>query len=100
MLGYKIKTIVVVPPDAEFQRRCQERLVKDGIEIPAQAMVNMKANFVLPEIEEDYGEVFYTDLGPSQAQDIIHQYNKEALDSGCDMNKPCKGGKISKANLI
>ena len=35
-------------------------LLKDGIEIPAQAMVNMKANFVLPEMEEDYGEVFYT----------------------------------------
>ena len=64
--------------------------LKDGIEIPAQAMINMKANFVLPEMEEDYGEVFYTDLDPNQAQDLINQYNKEALDAGCDMNKPVK----------
>ena len=53
-------------------------------------MTNMKANFVLPEMEEDYGEVFYTDLDPNQAQDLINQYNKEALDAGCDMNKPVK----------
>ena len=64
--------------------------LKDGIEIPAQAMVNMKANFVLPEMEEDYGEVFYTDLDPNQAQDLINQYNKEASDAGCNMNKPVK----------
>ena len=88
--GYIVKTIVVVPTNDEFQRRCQERFVKDGIEIPAQAMINMKANFVLPEMEEDYGEVFYTDLDPNQAQDLINQYNKEALDAGCDMNKPVK----------
>ena len=60
------------------------------IEIPPQAILNMKANFVLPDVEEDYGEVFYTDLGPKDAEDQIGLYNKEAWSTGCDMNGAVK----------
>ena len=50
----------------------------------------MKANFVLPDEEEDYGEIFYTDLGPKDAEDQIGLYNKEAWSTGCDMNGAVK----------
>ena len=85
-LGYKIQTIIVVPEDQEYLRRCRLRAQEEGKEVPADALLNMKANFLLPDISETYGEVFYVELNPEAAAEQIKTYNQEARNAGCKMN--------------
>jgi len=87
--GFQCKAIVVVPNDQEFRRRVQERESIEGKEVPDAAVVNMKANFVLPEVEETFfSSIFYTEMGPSETQAIVSQYNAEAITMG---QKPTAG---------
>ena len=80
------KAIVVVPTDAEFQRRCTNRTYEFGKEIPESAILNMKANFVLPEYAEmkykTFSEVLYVELDPHKANQIVQNYNFEATSKG------------------
>merc|ERR1711953_1551686 len=59
------------------------RAEEEGKEVPADALLTMKANFVLPELSENYGEVFYVALGPEAAAEQINAYNQEAWNAGC-----------------
>ncbi len=62
---------MVVPLDEEFRRRVSEREAIEGKEIPDNAVLNMKSNFVLPELEETFfSEIFYTELGPLDAHKV------------------------------
>lgn len=72
------QAVVVVPRDEEFRRRVAEREAIEGKEIPDNAVLNMKSNFVLPELEETFfSRVFYTELGPLEAHKVIYVlYNK------------------------
>ncbi len=45
---------------SKFGYRAQE----EGKAVPEDAVLQMKANFVLPGIEEPFSEVLYTDLPP------------------------------------
>ena len=81
--GFQCKAIVVVPSDHEFRRRVQAREARDGKEVPDAAVLNMKANFVLPDFEETFfSEVFYTELSPEDTHAIVIQYNAEAISLG------------------
>ena len=81
--GFQCKAIVVVPSDDEFRRRVQAREAKDGKEVPDAAVLNMKANFVLPDFEETFfSSVFYTELSPEDTHSIVIQYNAEAISLG------------------
>ena len=81
--GFQCKAIVVVPSDDEFRRRVQVREAKDGKEVPDAAVLNMKANFVLPDFEETFfSGVFYTELSPEDTHAIVIQYNAEAISLG------------------
>ena len=44
----------MVPAEDEFRRRVSEREAVEGKEVPDEAVLNMKSNFVLPEIEEQF----------------------------------------------
>ena len=90
--GYKAKAVVVVPTDEEYQRRVAHREATEGKDIPDSAVLNMKANFVVPEIEEVYAsEVIYTELGPAEAADLVGKYNQEAFGRGIQMTNGVKG---------
>ena len=81
--GFQCKAIVVVPSDDEFRRRVQAREAKDGKEVPDAAVLNMKANFVLPDFEETFfSSVLYTELSPEDTHAIVIQYNAEAISLG------------------
>ena len=88
------KAIVVVPTDQEFQRRCAIRTQEFGKEIPESAVVNMKANFVLPEYEEVqsniFSDVMYVELDPYQSLELVHSYNTEAIRKGVNMTPGVK----------
>ena len=87
--GFQCKAIVVVPNDQEFRRRVQEREAIEGKEVPDAAVINMKANFLLPEVEEIFfSSVLYTEMNPSETQAIVSQYNAEAITMG---QKPTAG---------
>ena len=45
------KAVVVVPYEDEFRRRVAEREAIEGKEVPDNAVLNMKSNFVLPGME-------------------------------------------------
>ena len=45
---------MVVPTDQEFRRRVSAREALEGKEVPDAAVLNMKANFVLPDFEETF----------------------------------------------
>ena len=83
------KAIVVVPDDEEFQRRCKIRTQEFGKEIPEGAVIEMKANFVLPEFEEvkskKFCDVFYVELDPHQSHELVKRYNTEATNKGIHM---------------
>ena len=65
------QAVVVVPRDDEFRRRVSEREAIEGKEIPDNAVLNMKCNFVLPELDETFfTEVFYIELGPEEAHKV------------------------------
>ena len=81
--GFQCKAVVVVPNDCEFKRRMAAREAAEGKEVPDAAVINMKANFVLPEIEETFfSSVLYTEMPPSETQMIIQMYNAEAVGLG------------------
>ena len=75
---------MVVPKDDEFRRRVAEREAVEGKDVPDEAVLNMKCNFVLPEVEESYfTEVLYTELHPAdsfqQASMYLYFICKELL---------------------
>ena len=87
------KIVVVVPNDDEYQRRLTKRTQEEGVNIPPEAILSMKANFVLPDIEEaNQGTttISYTDLEPMEAEKIIKRYNQEASEAGHQMKDVVK----------
>ena len=97
------KAIVVVPTDQEFQRRCAIRTQEFGKEIPESAVVNMKANFVLPEYEEVKSKIFsdvnYVELDPYKSRELVHNYNVEAIRKGVHMT-PAVNHFVSRNNKM
>ena len=41
---------------------------------------------MLPEYEESFSEVWYTELSPKESVQLVQQYNAEAISKGCDMS--------------
>ena len=61
---FALKAVVVVPSNDEYIRRATLRSQEEGKEVPEEAVLNMKANFVLPDVEEPFSDVWFTDLPP------------------------------------
>merc|ERR1712080_62370 len=95
--GFQCKAVVVVPSDTEFKRRVAAREAIEGKEVPDAAVLNMKANFVLPEVEETFfSNVIYTELSPLETAMIVSQYNMEAEEKG--QNPACGVTTFKKRN--
>lgn len=62
--SFALKAVVVVPSNDEYLRRWTLRSQEEGKEVPEEAVLNMKANFVLPDVEEPFTDVWFTDLPP------------------------------------
>ncbi|UYV83476.1 HNRNPUL1, partial [Cordylochernes scorpioides] len=75
--GFKKKAIVIVPTDEEYKKRCDKRDREEGKEIPDSAVLEMKANFVLPEDGTVFDEVIFTELRRDDAEPLVRQYNEE-----------------------
>lgn len=75
--GFQRRAVVIVPTDDEFQRRCEQREKVEGKEIPDSAVLEMKANFQLPEEGVLFDKVEFIELQRDEAQPLVEKYNKE-----------------------
>lgn len=75
--GFKRKAVVVVPSETEYKRRCDKRDREEGKEIPDSAVLEMKANFKLPEENDIFDDVVFTELQRDEAEKLVKKYNEE-----------------------
>ena len=69
--------MVLVPRDEDMERRSLQRTKEEGKEVPESAVLDMKANFSLPnEAEALFDNITFLELQKEEAQKLVEQYNK------------------------
>ena len=69
--------MVLVPTDEEMIRRSIARTRENGKNVPLAAMLDMKANFTLPQENEGlFDSITFLELQREAAQRLVTQYNK------------------------
>ncbi|NXN91427.1 HNRPU protein, partial [Rhinopomastus cyanomelas] len=76
--GFSRRVVVVVPPEEEWRRRLQLRTQAEGDGVPDCVMLEMKANFSVPEPGELVDEVLFAELPREQAQPLVGRLREEA----------------------
>ncbi|XP_028174586.1 heterogeneous nuclear ribonucleoprotein U-like protein 1, partial [Ostrinia furnacalis] len=80
--GRRRVAVVVVPDEASHAARRARKDQADGKEVPDGAVLDMKANFALPEVSSWLDEVIYPELGPEEAKAVVEALHKEARAAG------------------
>lgn len=70
------KAIVCIPTQEDLKKRTEDRK-KEGIELPENAVSDMKMSFTLPKVGEFFDDVVYADEPESKAKSIVDEYIKE-----------------------
>uniref|UniRef100_A0A0V0G3Z0 Putative scaffold/matrix specific factor hnrnp-u/saf-a n=1 Tax=Triatoma dimidiata TaxID=72491 RepID=A0A0V0G3Z0_TRIDM len=89
--GFIRKAVVIVPTDEEFKTRTQKQAQQEKKDVPENAVMEMKANFVLPD-KSLFSEIIYSELDENEAKSLVHKYNKEAAAAGFARKGPMGGG--------
>lgn len=74
--GFIRRAIVCIPTQEELKTRTEDRK-KEGIELPENAVSDMKMSFTLPKVGEFFEEVVYADQPENKAKTIVDEYIKE-----------------------
>ncbi|XP_017541534.1 heterogeneous nuclear ribonucleoprotein U-like protein 1 isoform X2 [Pygocentrus nattereri] len=80
--GFQRKAIVICPTDEDLKERTLKRTDEEGKDVPDHAVLEMKANFVLPEAGDFLDEVIFIELQREEADALIKQYNEEGRKAG------------------
>ncbi|CAH4037482.1 heterogeneous nuclear ribonucleoprotein U-like protein 1 isoform X1 [Pieris brassicae] len=80
--GYRRVAVVIVPEASVLAERQASRETTDGKEVPDPAVIDMKANFTLPEKGTFVDDVIYAELDEEGAKKVIEEYLKEAKAAG------------------
>uniref|UniRef100_A0A8C1IH63 Heterogeneous nuclear ribonucleoprotein U like 1 n=1 Tax=Cyprinus carpio TaxID=7962 RepID=A0A8C1IH63_CYPCA len=80
--GFQRKAIVICPTDEDLKERTLKRTDEEGKDVPDHAVLEMKANFVLPEVGEFLDDVTFVELQREEADALIKQYNEEGRKAG------------------
>jgi heterogeneous nuclear ribonucleoprotein U-like protein 1 len=92
--GYIVNAMVLVPRDEDMQRRSLQRTQEEGKEVPESAVLDMKANFSLPnEAEALFDNITFLELQKDEAQKLVVQYNNEAMAKGHRSNAQKRDGR-------
>ncbi|CAE1294447.1 HNRNPUL1 [Acanthosepion pharaonis] len=76
--GFYRKSAVLVCEDSELIRRSNKRTKEDGKVVPEEAVLEMKANFSLPdESSKLFDSIEYIELPKEKALKLVEQYNEE-----------------------
>merc|ERR1719394_1109156 len=85
--GFQRRAVVVVPNDETYKERVAAQTAAGNKDIPDEAIMEMKANYALPEDESDavvpmFKDVVFTDLNREEAVKVVELYNKIAKEKG------------------
>uniref|UniRef100_A0A8B9NC60 Uncharacterized protein n=1 Tax=Accipiter nisus TaxID=211598 RepID=A0A8B9NC60_9AVES len=90
--GFQRKAIVICPTDQDLRDRTIKRTDEEGKDVPDHAVLEMKANFTLPEVGEFLDMVLYVELQREEAEVLVRQYNEEGRNAGPPPEKRFDGG--------
>uniref|UniRef100_A0A915HG77 SPRY domain-containing protein n=1 Tax=Romanomermis culicivorax TaxID=13658 RepID=A0A915HG77_ROMCU len=78
-IGFKRLAYVVVPGLEDYANRCHQQIMSEGKQMPSDAILEMKACFVLPDDNESdvFDEIHYVELPKVQAQKVVEFLNEE-----------------------
>ncbi|CAB3232572.1 unnamed protein product [Arctia plantaginis] len=85
--GYRRVAVAIVTDDETYRDRHKRREEADGKEVPDPAIVDMKANFMLPEKCSWVDEVVFPELGAEAARAVLADYHREARAAGVTRDK-------------
>uniref|UniRef100_A0A8C7Y5B2 Heteroous nuclear ribonucleoprotein U like 1 n=1 Tax=Oryzias sinensis TaxID=183150 RepID=A0A8C7Y5B2_9TELE len=80
--GFQRKAIVICPTDEDFKERTLKQTNEQGKDVPDHAVLEMKANFTLPEPCDFLEAVTYVELQRDEADKLLKQYNEEGRKAG------------------
>ncbi|XP_060113559.1 heterogeneous nuclear ribonucleoprotein U-like protein 1 [Heteronotia binoei] len=80
--GFQRKAIVICPTDDDLNDRTIKRTDEEGKDVPDHAVLEMKANFALPEAGDFLDSVVYIELQRDEAEKLVRQYNEEGKKAG------------------
>ncbi|KAK7068033.1 hypothetical protein SK128_019253 [Halocaridina rubra] len=90
--GFHRRAVVICPTDENLKKRTEKREKEEGKDVPDKAVLEMKANFKLPEEGELFDVVDFVELQRDEATKLVEQYNKEGENAGFGMKKGFRGG--------
>ncbi|XP_072248001.1 heterogeneous nuclear ribonucleoprotein U-like protein 1 isoform X3 [Leuresthes tenuis] len=80
--GFQRKAIVICPTDEDFKERTLKQTNEQGKDVPDHAVLEMKANFTLPEPCDFLEAVTYVELQSDEAEKLVKQYNEDGRKAG------------------
>uniref|UniRef100_A0A8B9PJR9 Heterogeneous nuclear ribonucleoprotein U like 1 n=1 Tax=Apteryx owenii TaxID=8824 RepID=A0A8B9PJR9_APTOW len=80
--GFQRKAIVICPTDEDLKDRTVKRTDEEGKDVPDHAVLEMKANFTLPEAGDFLDAVLFVELQRDEADRLVKQYNEEGRRAG------------------
>ncbi|XP_032446850.1 heterogeneous nuclear ribonucleoprotein U-like protein 1 isoform X2 [Xiphophorus hellerii] len=80
--GFQRKAIVICPTDEDFKERTLKQTNEQGKDVPDHAVLEMKANFTLPEPCDFLEDVAFVELQREDAEKVLKQYNEEGRKAG------------------
>ncbi|KAF6718202.1 Heterogeneous nuclear ribonucleoprotein U-like protein 1 [Oryzias melastigma] len=80
--GFQRKAIVICPTDEDFKERTLKQTNEQGKDVPDHAVLEMKANFTLPEPCDFLEAVTFVELQRDEADKLLKQYNEEGRKAG------------------
>ncbi|KAF2356981.1 SAP domain [Trinorchestia longiramus] len=75
--GFKRRAVVICPTDEDLKQRTLKREKEEGKDVPDSAVLEMKANFKLPEVGDFFDSVEFIEMSCEESQRLIETYNKE-----------------------
>uniref|UniRef100_A0A3Q1F379 Heteroous nuclear ribonucleoprotein U like 1 n=1 Tax=Acanthochromis polyacanthus TaxID=80966 RepID=A0A3Q1F379_9TELE len=80
--GFQRKAIVICPTDEDLKERTLKQTNEQGKDVPDHAVLEMKANFTLPEACDFLEAVTFIELQSEEAEKLVKQYNEEGRKAG------------------
>ncbi|XP_030599340.1 heterogeneous nuclear ribonucleoprotein U-like protein 1 isoform X2 [Archocentrus centrarchus] len=80
--GFQRKAIVICPTDEDLKERTLKQTNEQGKDVPDHAVLEMKANFTLPEPCDFLEAVTFVELQQEEAEKLLKQYNEEGRKAG------------------
>ncbi|XP_022332049.2 uncharacterized protein LOC111129853 isoform X2 [Crassostrea virginica] len=90
--GFQRKAVVIVPTEEDYKTRLELQGKEEGKDVPEHAILEMKANFTLPEEGVLFDSIEYVEQELEATKELLEKYNKEGKDN---LPPPQKRSKFS-----